>query len=126
MRRFAAALASILSINAIAQTPPMTPDITGRRFIVPTEMNNYIKREAMIPMRDGIKLHTVIVVPKKAQHAPILLTRTPYNANDRIERLLSPHMKDLLPQGTTCSQPATISACSKTCAVSTARKATTS
>ena len=33
-------------------------------------------------MRDGVKLHTVILVPKGAKHAPILLTRTPYNAND--------------------------------------------
>jgi uncharacterized protein len=34
----------------------------------------------MIPMRDGVKLHTVILVPKGAKHAPILLTRTPYSA----------------------------------------------
>src|SRR5438067_937761 len=36
----------------------------------------------MIPMRDGVKLHTVILVPKGAKGAPILLTRTPYNANE--------------------------------------------
>jgi predicted acyl esterase len=35
----------------------------------------------MIPMRDGVKLHTVILVPKGAHGAPILLTRTPYDAN---------------------------------------------
>ena len=35
----------------------------------------------MIPMRDGVKLHTVILVPKGAKGAPILLTRTPYDAN---------------------------------------------
>ena len=35
----------------------------------------------MIPMRDGVKLHTVILVPKGARNAPILLTRTPYNAD---------------------------------------------
>jgi putative CocE/NonD family hydrolase len=34
----------------------------------------------MIPMRDGAKLHTVILVPKGAKRAPILLTRTPYSA----------------------------------------------
>jgi predicted acyl esterase len=34
----------------------------------------------MIPMRDGVKLHTVILVPKGAKGAPILLTRTPYDA----------------------------------------------
>ncbi len=36
----------------------------------------------MIPMRDGVKLHTVILVPKGAKRAPILLTRTPYNATE--------------------------------------------
>jgi putative CocE/NonD family hydrolase len=35
----------------------------------------------MIPMRDGVKLHTVILVPKGAHGAPMLLTRTPYNAD---------------------------------------------
>jgi uncharacterized protein len=37
----------------------------------------------MIPMRDGVKLHTVILVPKGAKARPILLTRTPYNAKTR-------------------------------------------
>ena len=32
-------------------------------------------------MRDGVKLHTVIVVPKGARGAPMLLTRTPYDAD---------------------------------------------
>ena len=32
-------------------------------------------------MRDGVKLHTVILVPKGAKGAPILLTRTPYDAD---------------------------------------------
>ncbi|HKG78363.1 MAG TPA: CocE/NonD family hydrolase, partial [Pyrinomonadaceae bacterium] len=43
---------------------------------------NYVRRMVMIPMRDGVKLHTVILVPKGARNAPILLTRTPYNADE--------------------------------------------
>src|SRR4029079_9516875 len=39
------------------------------------------RREVMVPMRDGVKLHTVILVPKGAKSAPILLTRTPYDAH---------------------------------------------
>ena len=31
-------------------------------------------------MRDGVKLYTVIVIPKGASDAPMILTRTPYNA----------------------------------------------
>ena len=43
---------------------------------------NYVRRRVEIPMRDGVKLHTVILVPKGARNAPILLTRTPYNADE--------------------------------------------
>ncbi len=53
----------------------------------------------MVPMRDGIKLYTVIVIPKGAIHAPVLLTRTPYDAACRTKRTESPHMLDELPQG---------------------------
>jgi putative CocE/NonD family hydrolase len=42
---------------------------------------NYERRSVMIPMRDGVKLHTVILVPKGARNAPILMTRTPYSAD---------------------------------------------
>ena len=42
---------------------------------------DYERREVMIAMRDGVKLHTVILVPKGAKHAGILMTRTPYSAN---------------------------------------------
>jgi len=42
---------------------------------------NYERRTAEIPMRDGVKLHTVILVPKGAHDAGIILTRTPYNAD---------------------------------------------
>ena len=41
---------------------------------------NYDRRVVEVPMRDGTKLHTVILTPKGATDAPILLTRTPYNA----------------------------------------------
>jgi putative CocE/NonD family hydrolase len=43
---------------------------------------NYERRTVMIPMRDGVKLHTVILVPKGARNAPILMTRTPYSADE--------------------------------------------
>src|SRR5258706_5815356 len=41
---------------------------------------NFERRLVDIPMRDGVKLHTVILIPKDAKNAPILLTRTPYKA----------------------------------------------
>jgi putative CocE/NonD family hydrolase len=53
----------------------------------------------MIPMRDGVKLFTVILVPKGAANAPILFTRTPYSAARRTSRNNSPRMLAALPQG---------------------------
>ncbi|GAJ30303.1 CocE/NonD family hydrolase [Acidomonas methanolica] len=41
---------------------------------------DFTRRDVMIPMRDGAKLHTVILIPKGAHGAPLLLTRTPYDA----------------------------------------------
>ncbi len=43
----------------------------------------YTKQDAMIPMRDGVKLHTEIYAPKNATGPlPFLITRTPYGTND--------------------------------------------
>jgi putative CocE/NonD family hydrolase len=53
---------------------------------------DYVRREVMIPMRDGVKLHTVILVPKGAKAAPILLTRTPYNATELTTHTNSSHL----------------------------------
>src|SRR5438128_100512 len=53
----------------------------------------------MIPMRDGVKLYTVIVLPEYAVSAPILLTRTPYSAVRRTSRTRSGHMTSILPKG---------------------------
>ena len=68
-----------------------------KTFVKPTAQNDYIKRVEMIPMRDGVKLYTVIVIPKGAHDAPIILTRTPYNASERVQND-NPSMLALLPE----------------------------
>ena len=95
--RFLPGLLACLFSVAQADTPPLTPDIPAK-FIAPTENADYIKRVEMVPMRDGVKLYTVIVIPKGATHAPILLTRTPYDAAKRTERNVSLSMLATLPQ----------------------------
>ena len=60
---------------------------------------DFIRRTVMIRMRDGVKLNTVIVIPKGAHDAPILLTRTPYNADERAGNGLSSSMLTSLPLG---------------------------
>src|SRR3954468_1779802 len=77
---------------------PQQADIP-KDFKAPVAANDYVRREVMVPMRDGVKLYTVIVVPKGAKDAPILLTRTPYNASKRTSRNESTHMSAILPQG---------------------------
>jgi putative CocE/NonD family hydrolase len=71
--------------SEIPQT--FTPSVSGF---------DYVKREALIPMRDGVKLYTVILIPRGAQRAPILLSRTPYGAADRIKDAPSAHLSGLL------------------------------
>jgi putative CocE/NonD family hydrolase len=90
-------VAAGLAAAAIAQTAPMQPDIPN--FKAPTEEFDYERREVMVPMRDGVKLFTVIIVPKGAKRAPIILTRTPYHAANRAKRFVSPHMLATLPLG---------------------------
>jgi len=92
------AFATAGSLQAWAQTPALTPDIDGK-YVAPKVGYDYDKRVVMIPMRDGTKLYTVIVVPKGARNAPILLTRTPYNAAKRTARNDSPSMLATLSQG---------------------------
>ncbi len=57
-----------------------------------TSSFDYVRRVVMIPMRDGVKLHTVILVPKGAQDAGILLTRTPYDADAQTNHAASAHL----------------------------------
>ena len=63
-----------------------------------TDSFDFVKREEMIPMRDGVRLKTFILVPKQAKNAPMLLARTPYSAAARVTRFPSPHLAAVVPQ----------------------------
>ena len=45
---------------------PQYPSETPTRFVPVTDTWDYDLRDVMIPMRDGVKLHTIILVPKGA------------------------------------------------------------
>ncbi len=67
------------TVGLHAQVPTLPAETPAK--LTPTFAGfDHIRRDVMIPMRDGVKLHTVILVPKGAVRTPILLTRTPYNA----------------------------------------------
>jgi predicted acyl esterase len=86
----------VISASPFFAAPQQSGDIP-KTFTAPTAQNEYVKREVMIPMRDGVKLYTVIVIPKGTRNAPIVLTRTPYNASKRLARNDSPHLLAVLP-----------------------------
>jgi putative CocE/NonD family hydrolase len=71
---------------------PALPSETPAKIEPATGSFDYDRRDVMIPMRDGVKLHTVILVPKGAKGAPILLTRTPYDAKELTTRAESSHL----------------------------------
>jgi len=53
-------------------------------------VNNYTKKEVMVPMRDGVKLFTNIYAPKDASEKhPILIVRTPYSCAPYGENVFS-------------------------------------
>jgi uncharacterized protein len=92
-------LAALLLVEpARAQTAPSNgaypalPSETPAEFTPLTESFDYVRRDAMVPMRDGVRLHTVILVPKAAKDAPILFTRTPYNATALTSHAESSHL----------------------------------
>ena len=90
-----AGLAQAQSITPAPQYPAL-PSETPAEFTSPTPGFNYVKRTVMIPMRDGTRLNTVIIVPKGVTSAPILLTRTPYDAASMVAHTESSDLESIL------------------------------
>jgi len=82
-----------------APTPDMVQSGTdiAAKWQLPRDAYDYDKHDVMIAMRDGVKLHTIILVPKGAKGLPILLERTPYNATGMSED--KPHLRDAVRAG---------------------------
>ena len=92
-----ALLLTIAFESGHAQQQGLPTDDLPADFKAPMQPTDFDKRVVMIPMRDGVKLYTVIVVPNGAKGAPIVLTRTPYNAAARAARSKSGRMIEALP-----------------------------
>jgi putative CocE/NonD family hydrolase len=75
---------------------PDYPSETPAQFTPVADSFDFVRRVVEIPMRDGVKLHTVILVPKGATHAGILLTRTPYDAGALTSNSHSGHLAAML------------------------------
>ncbi|MGN6279630.1 MAG: CocE/NonD family hydrolase [Sphingomonas sp.] len=97
-----AMIALTVSLAAAAtaqQSSQVTPDMIQTGSDIPKDWQqpednfNYTRKEVMIPMRDGVKLHTVILIPKNAHDLPMLLERTPYDATST-NSTNSPYMRE--------------------------------
>jgi putative CocE/NonD family hydrolase len=85
----------VVSLTAHAAAADL-PSETPATFVPRLDGFDYVKREVMIPMRDGVKLKTVIIIPRGAKRAPILLSRTPYGASARLGNASSTHVAVLI------------------------------
>jgi uncharacterized protein len=90
-------LAALLMLVAPA-APAAAQSEIPKKFSPVTDAFDHERREVEIPMRDGVKLHTVIIIPKNAARpAPIILTRTPYGADKPTSQASSPFASMVLP-----------------------------
>jgi len=103
---------------------PTNSDIP-EKFTPKTDSFDYVRREEMIPMRDGVKLKTIILVPKDAQDAPIVITRTPYNASGRTLRFNSSNLSMVVPQMNDTTSAARYIIGTRMCVGNMAQRATT-
>lgn len=68
----------------------------------PAVENNkpFEKRDEMIRMRDGVRLHTLIFTPKAQSGAlPLLMERTPYGVSDNDSDSINRRFRDFVPDG---------------------------
>jgi putative CocE/NonD family hydrolase len=80
---------------AFALPNPAGGDIP-KSFTAPRAGFQYVRRELMIPMRDGAKLFTVLIIPRTAGKFPIMLDRTPYSAAQSTSRSFGPLPENVL------------------------------
>lgn len=89
-------LAAILSLASFAQER----QLTERELLLKAVKENYTKREVMIPMRDGVKLHTSIYEPKdNSEKHPILMERTSYGTGSGPDSFSTGKLVETSPYG---------------------------
>ncbi len=90
-----AAISQTAPAPAPARVTPMTPDgIEKYEQTLPSA--DFIRRDAMVPMRDGVKLYTTWVFKKGVTKGPVLLSRSPYDAHHSTHRVASQRGADVL------------------------------
>lgn len=97
-RRIALACAvAMAAVPAFGQPADTLKSDLAPTYRPSTAETDYIRREVMIPMRDGVKLYALVVMKVGTARAPILLERTPYGADGAMARLPSQRLASLVP-----------------------------
>jgi putative CocE/NonD family hydrolase len=94
LKLFGCSIAFCVTVAAVAQTTPpaatasapqtqqQTAEQRRAELLKDYHGPKYVRSEVMIPMRDGVELHTVILRPEESDTSgtplPFLMTRTPY------------------------------------------------
>jgi uncharacterized protein len=78
---------------------PLDPELLEETLRANNQGFDFDRREELIPMRDGVNLFTIILVPRIEERMPIVLTRTPYGATRRIPPEKGPQLEAALPFG---------------------------
>ena len=74
--------------------------IAAAFFTIARADSPFAYKEAMVPMRDGARLQTVILTPvKQKEPLPILLQRTPYGVPPKAPDTMPPQLKELADAG---------------------------
>ena len=80
-------LASLFVSLAVSPAWSQTSDMVQTGSDIPAKWQkpetdyDYVKRDVMIPMRDGVKLHTLLVIPKAAHGLPMLCLIVEYSSH---------------------------------------------
>ena len=91
----------IIGFNRVVAQSSSQPERTDHASKIsdqPLQFNKpeYTRQEAMIPMRDGIKLHAVILRPKDyTTPLPFLMERTPYGVDGNTPESINPSEPEL-------------------------------
>ena len=94
---------TILLLVAALAAPAESKPAEVKPADPPPAAAGYVKTEAMIPMRDGVKLYTQIYAPEDhAENLPIIFLRTPYgvtNPDGEFTTHFETTFRELAPQG---------------------------
>lgn len=91
-------LQTVASLSAALVTLASSP--SARAGEANERREPWIIKEVMVPMRDGVRLHTKILVPSdQREPLPFLFTRTPYGIGDPTVSLNGPNARALADDG---------------------------